>query len=302
MSSNRIIIIGAGLAGLSAAVALSAAGEEVVLLEKEEAVGGKMRQQWIGDKGIDAGPTVLTMKWVFDQLFEKVGSSLEAEVGLTQAETLARHAWSDAGTFDLFADEKRSEQSVGDFFGARNAIGYKRFCKDAAAAFATLKDTYIAAPAPSPAKLAQRVGYANAGQLIGLKPFHSLWRALNDYFPDKRLRQLFGRYATYVGSSPYLAPATLMLIAHVEQAGVWFVNGGMHALARAMAKSAQNAGAEVRTGASVAQIMTQRGRVSGVSLESGEVIEAGKVPLHILFTTGYMSSRYAVRSKCSRIC
>ncbi|MEO0410355.1 MAG: 1-hydroxycarotenoid 3,4-desaturase CrtD [Pseudomonadota bacterium] len=277
MSQKPIIIIGAGLAGLSAGIALCARGMPVTIIEKEANVGGKMRQQTVGGQPIDAGPTVMTMKWVFDDLFGMVGSNLDSEVELTKATTLARHAWNGTRHFDLFADAKRAEQEVGEFFNARNAIGFRRFCADSAAAFDTLKDTYISAPCPSPTQLAQRVGFANTSKLFGLKPFHSLWRALSDYFPDPRLRQLFGRYATYVGSSPYLAPATLMLIAHVEQSGVWFLKGGMHSLASAMAKSIEAQGGSVLCGADVEHIILERSSAKGVMLSTGERMEAAKV-------------------------
>lgn len=277
MPSAHTLIIGAGLAGLSAAIALSAKGEKVTLFEKEAYVGGKMRQVRIEDKEIDSGPTVLTMKWVFEKLFHMAGTSFAGEVDLVQADTLARHAWDASGHFDLHAEQAKTQAEVGAFFGRKNAEGYERFCKDSAAVFDTLKDTYIAAPCPSPAALASRVGLTNVSKLLALKPFHTLWRSLGDYFPDPRLRQLFGRYATYVGSSPFMAPATLMLIAHVEQEGVWFVKGGMHKLAAAMAKVAASNGVEIKLASDITQIVTQGGRVTGVKLQNAEVIDCTQV-------------------------
>jgi len=277
LSAKPTIIIGAGLAGLSAAVALSARGEKVTLCETQAYVGGKMRQVHVSGRAIDSGPTVFTMKWVFDDLFGRAGTSIENEVGLEKAETLARHAWDDTGHFDLFADAQRSQDEVARFFDKANARGFRQFCKDSAEVFKTLKDTYISAPCPSPTQLASRVGFLQVSKLLNLKPFHTLWRALGEYFPDPRLQQLFGRYATYVGSSPYMAPATLMLIAHVEQDGVWFVKGGMHGLARAMARVAEAQGADIRLSTEITEICTSNGRASGVKLATGEVLEAAKI-------------------------
>jgi 1-hydroxycarotenoid 3,4-desaturase len=104
-----------------------------------------------------------------------------------------------------------------------------------------------------------------------------MWNALGQHFKDQRLRQLFGRYATYCGSSPFAAPATLMLIADVEARGVWLIEGGIHALAKAIADLATRQGARVRTGAPVAEILTIKGRASGVKLASGEVVAADLV-------------------------
>ncbi|MGD1954448.1 MAG: 1-hydroxycarotenoid 3,4-desaturase CrtD [Sphingomonadales bacterium] len=277
MSSEPTIIIGAGLAGLSAAVALSAKGERVILLEKEAEVGGKMRRQPVGNHHVDAGPTVFTMKWVFERLFAMGNADFETQVPLKKADTLARHAWDDSDVFDLFADQKQSEDEVTRFFGRKNAEGYRRFCKDSAAIFDTLKDTYIAAPCPSPTQLAARVGFTKVSKLMALKPLQTLWRSLGSYFPDQRLQQLFGRYATYVGSSPFMAPATLMLIAHVEQDGVWLVKGGMHGLARAMAKLAAAQGADIRLGADIAEILTEGRQSVGVRLADGEELRSGRI-------------------------
>jgi 1-hydroxycarotenoid 3,4-desaturase len=92
----------------------------------------------------------------------------------------------------------------------------------------------------------QRVGLSGLGALWRTAPMSTLWSALGDYFHDPRLRQLFGRYATYVGASPLRAPATLMLIAHVEQDGVWIVEGGMRRVADALQQLAERHGARLR--------------------------------------------------------
>jgi 1-hydroxycarotenoid 3,4-desaturase len=104
-----------------------------------------------------------------------------------------------------------------------------------------------------------------------------MWSALGKYFRDPRLQQLFGRYATYCGSSPYLAPATLMLVAHVERSGVWSIEGGMHALAQALADGARSFGATIRYGQEVDELLVACGRASGVRLASGERIGADAV-------------------------
>ena len=120
-------------------------------------------------------------------------------------------------------------------------------------------------------------GFRGLMQLPQIKPFSSMWSALSQYFHDPRLRQLFGRYATYCGSSPFKAPATLMLVAHVEREGVWSIDGGMHGLARALAVGARSLGATIRYGEEVSEVLTSCGRASGVRLSSGERIKADAV-------------------------
>jgi 1-hydroxycarotenoid 3,4-desaturase len=265
------------MAGLAAAISLAAKGEAVTLVEKQNYPGGKMRVVEVDGAKIDAGPTVFTMKWVFEKLFAESGSEFENHVKLFKANTLARHAWDGDGHFDLFADEDASEASIKEFFGAECAQGFRKFSKDARNIFNTLQHTFIAASRPNPVQLSQRIGLTKIGTLLALRPFTTLWNALGDYFPDPRLQQLFGRYATYVGSSPYQSPATLMLIAHVEQAGVWHVEGGMHALALAMRERAQSLGVIIKSNADVSSIVVESGAARGVKLAAGEQIRGKKI-------------------------
>ena len=275
-TSDRVIVVGAGIGGLCSAIALSAAGFDVTVIESRDYPGGKMREVPVGGLGVDSGPTVFTMKWVFDELFEKAGLSFDDRVALAPAHILARHGWRDGSSLDLFSNTEESVAAIGEFAGRENAEGYRRFAKDSERVFETLKRSYIAAPRPSPVDLVGRIGPLNIGDMLALKPFDSLWKALGGYFSDPRLQQLFGRYATYCGSSPYRSPATLMLVAHVEQDGVWFVAGGMHALAQALGEAAQSLGATFRYGERGAGIAVDGG-VSGVTLTSGERLEAGAV-------------------------
>lgn len=276
-AGDRVVVIGAGAGGLAAAITLAARGVRVTLLEKEATPGGKMRQVVAGGKRIDAGPTVMTMRWIFDDMLAPAGVRLEDIVTLSRAETLARHFWPDGSSLDLFADIDRSAEAIAAFADPRNADGYRRFCADSAFVHDLLRDSYIADQRPGPLELASRIGLLRPGALFALRPFSTLWSALGGYFPDERLRQLFGRYATYVGSSPFAAPATLMLIAHVEQAGVWLVREGMHGLAAALADTATRLGVDIRYGAQVSAIETRDGRVSAVRLADGGSVAAEAV-------------------------
>ena len=104
----------------------------------------------------------------------------------------------------------------------------------------------------------------------GVSPFTTLWKALGEHFHDPRLLQLFGRYATYTGSSPYEAPATLMLIVNVEQQGVWLVEGGIMRLAKALADVATRKGVNIRVNTKVTEIVVKNGRATGAVLQGGE--------------------------------
>lgn len=275
--TQPVVVIGAGIAGLVAALRLARAGLPVTLLETGMEPGGKMRRVAVGGTSVEAGPTVFTMRWVFEEIFSEAGARLEERVRLSPARILARHAWSASERLDLFADPDASTEAIRAFAGAREADGFCRFRARAAQVYGTLEGPFIRGGRPGPLDLVRRVGLSGLGDLWRIRPFATLWGALGDYFSDPRLRQLFGRYATYCGSSPFAAPATLMLVAHVEQAGVWSVAGGLSRLAAAVAELAAERGADIRYGTRVRRILVEKGRVAGVETEAGERIPAGAV-------------------------
>lgn len=272
--SGRVAVIGAGIGGLAAAVRLAARGCDVTVLEAQATPGGKMREVRAGGAAIDSGPTVLTMDWVFEDLFAAGGARLRERVGLVPASVLARHAWADGTRLDLFADRARSADAIAAFAGPTEARAFVAFAERAARIWATLRPSFVCATRPNVAKLVARAGVRD---LVGISPFTTLARALRQHFRDPRLRQLFGRYATYCGSSPFEAPATLMLVAHVESEGVWLVQGGMQRLAEALSALASELGVRVRCGCAVREIAVRDGRARGVVLASGEFVEAEAV-------------------------
>lgn len=277
MMRRRVVVVGAGMGGLAAAADLARQDCDVTVLERAAAPGGKLREVRVGSAVIDAGPTVFTMRWIFEELFGDAGLRLEDYLGLVPLDTLARHAWASGGQLDLYADPARSAEAIGDFAGARDARGYLEFCRRSADIYRTLAHTFIAAQRPSPLGLVRRVGFANLGAMWRTAPLRTMWNALADHFTDPRLRQLFGRYATYVGSSPLATPATLMLVAHVEQDGVWQVRGGMRRVADALQALGAALGVQYQFDAHVERICVERGRVAGVQLRDGTRIGADAV-------------------------
>ncbi len=270
-------MIGAGVAGLAAAIDLACAGFDVRVLERGQAPGGKIRRLTVQGSSMDAGPSVFTLRSVFEQLFEDAGDSLAGRLTLAPAQILARHAWGAEQRLDLFADADASAAAIGTFAGRREADGFRRFAAQARRIYATLDHTFMRAPRPSLAQLVRRIGWRRAADLWNIQPFATLWRSTGRYFRDPRLRQLFGRYATYCGSSPFASPATLMLVSHVEQAGVWYVEGGMHELAAQLAALAQRKGARLQYGCEVSRLDVAGGRVTGLETTDGGRIEVDAV-------------------------
>jgi 1-hydroxycarotenoid 3,4-desaturase len=280
MVKRRVAIVGAGVGGLAAALRLAAGDFDVTVFERAAAPGGKMREVAIGDYRLDAGPTVFTMRWVFEELFEAADASFAEYVSVKPLDILARHAWRAGKRLDLYADVERTVDAIGAFAGAGEAKRYREFNRRAKQVYTTLENAYIRSANPSPFGLVRSAGLSGLPGLMKIQPFTTLWKALGEYFHDARLRQLFGRYATYCGSSPFLAPATLMLIAHVEQDGVWAIDGGMHRLAQALADLAAKRGAVLRYDAEVTEVRVTNGQANGVRLTSGESIDADAVVLN----------------------
>ena len=274
MGRDRVVVVGAGMGGLACAIDLARSGFMVTVVERAAAPGGKMREIDLGGVRVDAGPTVLTMPWVFEDIFQAAGSSMDRHLRLRPLDILARHAWNEAERLDLFCDLDRSADAIGAFAGPAEARGYRAFSAQARSIYETLKDDFLVQQQTGPVGLAKRVGVGRYGALLALKPFETLWQALSAHFVDPRLRQLFGRYATYCGSSPFAAPATLMLIAHVEREGVWLVDGGMQRLAEALEQAASLLGVAFRYSAPAYEILVQGGRACGVTLDGGEQLEA----------------------------
>ena len=278
LRGHRVVVVGAGIAGLVSALLLAQRGLSVTVVEAAATAGGKMRQVWVDGVPVDSGPTVFTMRWVFDQILAEVGSSLEQVLSLAPLEVLARHAWRGSEQrLDLFADKQRSADAIGAFSSPAEARRFLGFCAQAQRVYSQLEGPYIRSERPTLASMVRDLGPRGMFTLAGLGPFASLWSSLARHFHDPRLQQLFGRYATYCGSSPWLAPATLMLVAQVELDGVWAVRGGMHALAQALAGLAQQHGVVFRYGQAAEQIQVRQGRACGVLLADGCSLAADSV-------------------------
>lgn len=274
---HHVVVIGAGIGGLVAALQLAQRDLHVTLVEAMDAPGGKMRQPLVDGAPIDSGPTVFTMRWIFEQIYESAGRKLDEELTLTSLPVLARHAWNARERMDLFADPNASREAIARFAGPSEAARFMQFCRQAREVYDTLEGPFIRSQSPTLVSMAGDLGMKGLAVLASLGPMSNLWDSLGQHFHDSRLRQLFARYATYCGSSPWQSPATLMLVTQVELDGVWSVQGGMHALAQSLANLAQQRGVEIRYRSPCSEIEREGDSVSGVRLANGERISADSV-------------------------
>ncbi|MEO9575578.1 MAG: 1-hydroxycarotenoid 3,4-desaturase CrtD [Tateyamaria sp.] len=265
------MIIGAGIAGLACAVRLCAAGYAVTLLERHAQVGGKIRTLPSEAGPIDAGPTVLTMRHVFDDLFATLGVQLEDNVTLIKQETLARHFWADGSTLDLSANHEQNIAAIQAFAGPRSAAQFARFTVRTSRLFSAFETPMMQAPEPRIGALSAHV-LKSPSLIPAMAPLSTLSSLLKSSFDDPRLRQLFGRYATYVGGSPTHAPAILSLIWQAEASGVWVVKGGMHKLTEAIESLLKHNNVDIRTDAHVARIDVDQNQARAVHLQDGTTL------------------------------
>ena len=268
-TKGQVIVVGSGIAGLATATRLAHEGFSVTVIEQHASPGGKIRTLSSQAGPIDAGPTVLTMRPVFEELFKSVGERLENHLTLIRQKMLARHWWPDGSTLDLYDDYEASQQAIYKFAGLTGFREFQKFSQRTRKLFETFDGPMMQSAKPTQWDMVKLVT-KQPSLLRDIAPMHSLAGKLSQCFSDPRLAQLFGRYATYVGGSPYASPALLSLIWQAEASGVWCIQGGMQVLARKLMELAQQRKAEFLFNTKVTRILLEDGEVAGVILENGE--------------------------------
>jgi 1-hydroxycarotenoid 3,4-desaturase len=271
---DRVIVIGAGMGGLASAIRLAAAGLSVTVLERADAPGGKARALPSAAGPVDTGPTVLTMRHVFDALFALNGERLDDHLTLIPQPILARHWWPGSGPLDLTPDRDANAEAIRAFAGPDEAAAFLRFDALTESLYRAFDAPVMQAARPDLPAIA-RAALSQPRLWPALRPGLTVEGLLKRHFRDPRLIQLFARYATYVGGRPAHAPAVLSLIWRAEARGVWAVQGGMHHLAAALAALAERMGVQFRYGTSATRITRQSGRVTGVQIDGGRTLPCG---------------------------
>lgn len=280
---DPVIVIGAGIGGLSAAIHLARAGQRVLVLEKNQKVGGKMSEYRHAGYRWDTGPSVITMRNVFEDLFNSAGKRLEDYVEFCPVDPLTRYFFADGVRLDLWRDLSKTLEQIRSL-KERDVEGYLAYLAYAARLHRILGPVFIYDQPPSLSSL-RKVSPWDALRFDGLRSMQS---AIESYVGSAHLRQLLGRFATYVGASPFRAPATLNVIADVElNQGVWYPRGGVYQLARALQRLALEMGVQVRTNNEVIRIEVRDGRAAGVRLASGEVLASSALIANLDVITVY---------------
>ncbi|MFD5827216.1 phytoene desaturase family protein [Lentzea sp. NPDC060358] len=291
--TDRVVVVGAGLSGLSAALHLRGAGHEVMVLERHPHPGGLAGRLDIDGHRIDTGPTVLTMPELLDDAFEAVGARRSDHLELLPLHPAYRATFADGSALDVHTDGDRMEQAVHDFAGAREAQGYRDLREWLGKLYAVERDKFIGASFDSPLDL---VG-GDLLRLAKLGGFGSLGRAVGKFLKDDRLRRVFTFQALYAGVAPRDALAAYAVIAYMDTiAGVWFPRGGMRAVPQSLADAASAAGVEFVYGVEVSSLERVGNRVNAV-LAGTERFPCDAVVL----ATGPAQSTRLLRGKPRRV-
>lgn len=272
-----VIVVGAGVGGLSSAIALGARGKSVLVLESGDVAGGKAGITTLDGVEVDTGPSVLTMPDVFRPLFGAAGMRLEDEIGLLTPSPGFRYLYPDGVALDVHHHLDDTLASISAALGAKSACELADFLAYAARIWSAAAPSFVYGDAPS-WKTVLGGGLGMLRQLTQIDPLSTMWGAIKRQVRSPHLRMLLARYATYNGSDVRRAPATLSCISHVELAmGGFGVRGGMYELIRALVRAAQRVGVQIHYGARVARISVRERQVTGVVLEDGTALRATNV-------------------------
>lgn len=267
--TDRVVIVGAGLAGLSAALRLAGAGREVVLLEREEAPGGRAGRLDLGGYAFDTGPTVLTMPDLVADALDCVGEELTDWLELVPLTPAYRARFADGSSLDVHTDPEAMATAIGDLCGTAEADGYRRMAGWLHRLYRYEMRDFIDRNVDSPFGLLT----PNLARLVAAGGFGRLAPAVGRYLHDERTRRVFTFQAMYAGRSPYDALALYAVISYMDTvAGVYFPRGGMHALPAALAGAAVKHGVDLRCGTEVVRVERAGGRAVAVHTSTGERI------------------------------
>lgn len=275
--SNHLVIVGAGLGGLSAALRLAGAGRKVTVVEREATPGGRNGLLNKDGYAFDTGPTVLTMPDLIEDALACVGESLKDWLDLVPLQPLYRAFYADGSQLDVHANPDAMVEEIRKVIGAEEAAGFQKYVKFVSELYKLEMKDFIDRNIDSPLNLVN----PNFARLVAIGGFRRLSPKVEQFLKDPRTQKVYSFQAMYAGLSPQQALAIYAVIAYMDSVnGVFFPRGGMHAVPRALAGAAQKHGVEFRYNTTVSRVEHSGGRATAVITESGERIACDAVILN----------------------
>jgi phytoene desaturase len=266
--TDRVVVVGAGLGGLSAALRLAAAGREVTVVEREDVPGGRAGVLDVDGYRFDTGPSVLTMPDLIRDAFGCVGEDMDDWLRLRPVDPVYRAFFPDGSTLDVRSDPDAMAAEVERTCGPAEAAGYRRYVTFVETLYRLERNDFIDRNHDSPLGLLT----PSLARLAALGAFRRLAPKVGQYLKDPRTQRVMSFQSMYAGLSPYDALAVYAVIAYMDSvSGVYFPEGGMHAVPRALAGAAEKHGVTFRYATTVTSVTTRDGRATGVQTEDGHI-------------------------------
>ena len=267
--TENVVIVGAGLAGLSAALRLAGAGKSVTVIERESVPGGRSGLLQKEGYNFDTGPTVLTMPSLIEAAFNSVGEEMKDWLDLIPLRPLYRAFYHDGSQLDVYPDTKEMEAEIAKVIGPEEAIGYRNYVDFVTKLYKYEINDFIDRNIDSPFGLLT----PNLARLVAIGGFRKLSPKVSQFLKDPRTQKVYSFQAMYAGVSPQQALAIYAVIAYMDSVnGVFFPRGGMHAVPRALAAAAEKHGVKFKYSTTAATIEKSNGRATAVITTDGERI------------------------------
>jgi phytoene desaturase len=273
----NIVIIGAGIGGMSAAARLAKAGHEVIIYENSDRSGGKCRTEWFGDYAFDTGPSLLTLPAVYRDLFLKTGKRIEHVLNIKPVDPAFKYHFSD-GSSVLFPNlsNPNTYNEIEKSYGLVASNQWKELIDRAERMWEVSREPFIESELNSIFSLLKRKNLFR--DIKEIAPFTSLRKLSEKLKLDPHLQMIVDRYATYTGSDPRSAPAVLLTIAFVESTfGAWHIEGGVGQLSTALEQRCSDLGVKFKFNTLVSQILVNNNNATGIKTSDGKEFKADLV-------------------------
>ena len=275
-STDHVVVVGAGLSGLSAALQLAGRGRTVTVVERYGYPGGRVGQSDIRGYRIDTGATVLTMPDIIETAFDAVGAAMGDYLELIKLDPAYRASFADGSVLDVHTDGEAMAAAIENFAGPDQADGYRRLRRWMTELYELEIDGFIGSNFSSPLSLLT----PQLAKLAAIGGFRGWEKMVGRYITDERVQRIFTFQALYAGVPPQQALAAYAVIAYMDTvAGVYFPRGGMRALPEALAAAAADAGVRFRYSSTVTKLERSGSRVTAVHTDSGDRIACDAVVL-----------------------
>lgn len=271
-SKAKVIVIGAGLGGLSTAISLATLGYDVNVFEKNEKVGGKLNLMEIDGYSFDMGPSIFTLPHLFKRLWERAGKNMEDDVPLQAVTPHWRNFFEDGKVIDLHYDEEKMKAELLKIGDANLVKQFYKFLDYAGQQYDMIDRGYFEAGLDTTGDFSR---FYDSQSLIKMDYWHSMHGSVKRHIKNKYMIDIMDYFIKYVGSSALRSPGFMNLMPIIQfRYDLWYVKGGMYNLARGLEKLAKSLGVAINLNQEVKQINKEKDHVQGISLASGEKVLA----------------------------